>query len=337
MSSFKVTINLPHRWSCVTRAQWVEEWSARLLSESHHFLGAIEGSALTERRILDEGISPRDRDLVRDLDWSEVAFYFSDRFIAEAMVPRLLKEIPFATTPKLEIEIDKDWNQNWREQFQGVELSPDWHILPEWRRSMPRVKSSLRPLYINPGMGFGSGEHATTALCLKSIGRLGDLSNARVLDFGAGSGILSIAAALKGAEVDAVEIDDEALKNAADCIQLNSIQDRVTLLNDLRECPGDRRYDLILANILSPVLIEFASKLVDRMKSRSTLVLSGLLREQVDEVLDIYRPLLNRPSVSIEYDGEWAAITFQIWNPPSIQIQKRSGLRGYLERLIESR
>jgi ribosomal protein L11 methyltransferase len=294
-------------------------WATKLHHSSKAFLGVVEGRALVETRILDTAEAPLNRDLVNDLHQSAVLFYFQDELTAQHYQSLMQAELPIHIKARTEREAPQDWNANWKLQFQGVNLSPDWQILPAWKKSEPKMLSNLTPLYINPGMGFGSGEHATTALCLQALGKKGSLYGKRVLDFGSGSGILAIAAALRGALVDAVEIDAEARENALDCFRLNGVENRTRLVRELRLLGQPLEYDLIIANILSPVLMEFATELVKRLGDRSEIILSGLLREQVEEILEVYKPLLKDISpnlaVAIEYQGDWAAVRFQLSRP----------------------
>jgi ribosomal protein L11 methyltransferase len=174
---------------------------------------------------------------------------------------------------------------------------------------------------VNPGAGFGTGTHETTQLCLEALGGLaleriadrGKLADAfdglSVLDFGSGSGILGIACALLGARVEAVEIDPLAIANATENADLNQVRGQVRFSQTL--APSPERFPLVLANILRPVLLEFASELVSRLAPGGALVLSGLMEGDVAEVSARYTALLGGKTPEVFSSGEWRALVFR--------------------------
>ncbi|NBU21868.1 methyltransferase domain-containing protein [bacterium] len=130
-----------------------------------------------------------------------------------------------------------------------------------------------------------------------------------VLDFGSGSGILSISLALLGAHVDGVEIDPLAIENAKENAQINKVVDHIQWTEDLNALSG--RYALLVANILRPVLLEFAPRLVERLENlQNPVILSGLIESDLDSVIQVYSELLKRGPKSILSQGEWRAIVF---------------------------
>jgi ribosomal protein L11 methyltransferase len=210
----------------------------------------------------------------------------------------------------------EDWDAQWKASFlgseNGVPVPPFWRILPPWVEPAKVLKTGERALKINPGAGFGTGTHETTQLCLQAIGEASQrqsLSGTRVLDFGSGSGILAIGAGLLGAEVDAVEIDPLAIDNANENARLNSVEAR---LHYARAMPAEvQPYHLVIANILRPVLLEFADKLVERVgKSGSGLILSGLIESDVKEVREKFSALLGGLEPEVRELNEWRAL---IW------------------------
>ncbi len=165
---------------------------------------------------------------------------------------------------------------------------------------------------LSPGAGFGDGTHETTQLCLQAISAFAPRDGRpwRVLDFGSGSGILSIAAARLSASVDAVEIDDSARKHSLENARLNGVAERIRFAPAL-PCPAER-YDLVVANILRPVLLDFADALVARRANRGTLVLSGLVATDVPEVVSRFLLLVNGRRPDLHSRGEWRAL---VWRP----------------------
>jgi len=196
-------------------------------------------------------------------------------------------------------------------RFEGVDLPPYFRIVPPWRVDEARVGMGCGTLVVlSPGRAFGRGDHETTALCLLAMGYLArcGFSPRRVLDFGSGSGLLAIAAAKLGAEVEAVDLSSEANAEARENARLNGVETRIDVRDAMSEPP--RRYDLVMANILRPVLIEHANALAARQDPGGHLVLSGLLATDVPSILAAYTPLLAPMSPAVYARGEWRAVVY---------------------------
>jgi ribosomal protein L11 methyltransferase len=187
-----------------------------------------------------------------------------------------------------------------------VRVAPRWEILP----LDGAATAGALPIRLASGPGFGDGQHPTTQLCLEALAALAPRGRAwRLLDFGSGSGILSVAGALLGATVDAVEIDPGAVEHAERNLRANGIAQRVRQLPELRLATGAS--DLIAANILRSVLLEHADALAGRLACGGALVLSGLVSTDVPEVSARYAQVLGgaRPEV---YDREdWRALVWR--------------------------
>ena len=183
---------------------------------------------------------------------------------------------------------DADWVRQTQSQFGPNEVGQDMLIVPSWHPGDLQVAQQQGRLTIelDPGLAFGTGSHPTTHLCLQWLARC--LSQgARVLDYGCGSGILAIAAAKLGAsEVDAVDIDEQAVQSAADNARVNRVQIRAMLPDAV--APG--QYDVVVANILSNPLKVLAPMLCARVRPAGHLVLSGVLERQAEEVAAAYAP-----------------------------------------------
>jgi ribosomal protein L11 methyltransferase len=177
---------------------------------------------------------------------------------------------------------DADWVRLTQAQFAPVAIAPGFWIVPSWHDAPADASTVLR---LDPGLAFGTGTHPTTRMCLRWIARQSH-PWPRVLDYGCGSGILAIAAALHGAqEVDAVDIDAAAVgattANARD--------------NGITVCAGPPdaahgRYDLVLANILAKPLTLLAPLLCAHAAPGAHLVLAGILERQADELTAAYAP-----------------------------------------------
>ena len=165
-------------------------------------------------------------------------------------------------------------------------------VPPRWQILAPDAVAAAGalPLRLAAGPGFGDGRHPTTQLCLQAIAALAPRGRAwRLLDFGSGSGILSIAAARLGATVEAVEIDPRAVEHADRNLHANDVAERVRPIAALSAATG--WFDLVVANILRAVLLEFAPALVSLRAPDGALVLSGLVSTDVPELIGCYARL----------------------------------------------
>ncbi|MCK5882236.1 MAG: 50S ribosomal protein L11 methyltransferase [Bacteriovoracaceae bacterium] len=210
---------------------------------------------------------------------------------------------------KLLEESWKDWNSEWRKHFTPLQISEKLHIIPEWMKGEADEDCSL---YIYPGMGFGTGSHETTFICLSILEKLIQLDCKvdRVLDFGCGSGILGAASIMrKDSIVDFCDVDRDALDNTLQNLQLNFEESK---LNGHRLVLRERftiedEYDLVFANILEHVLIQEKQIIIGGLKVGGHLVLSGILNEQVNDVIRCY----TAAGLSVEEilsKGDWSGI-----------------------------
>jgi ribosomal protein L11 methyltransferase len=198
---------------------------------------------------------------------------------------------------------EQDWVRLTQAQFQPVPIDDGFWIVPSWH-AVPT--GATRVLRLDPGLAFGTGTHPTTRMCLRWIARQAatrrDHWN-RVLDYGCGSGILAIGAALFGARgIDAVDIDPAAVTATRD----NAAANGVTLSAGLPEAASGI-YPLVLANILATPLKLLAPLLAGHVAPGGDLVLAGILERQADELRAAYAPWLAL-SVADRDDG-WILMT----------------------------
>ena len=183
----------------------------------------------------------------------------------------------------------QDWAETWKERYQPIPIGERLLIVPSW---VGLPSSSRLPLVLDPGMAFGTGTHPSTQQCLLALERHLQ-PGSTVIDLGCGSGILAIAAARLGAgRVLALDIDPLAVEATIENCRRNAAAETVrTELGSLDDLRGPRfaRYrpaDILLANILAPVLIEMLSAgLADQIQPGGLAILSGILDEQVAGVL----------------------------------------------------
>ena len=180
---------------------------------------------------------------------------------------------------------DRDWERAWMDRFGPMKFGQRLWIVPTGMEIPPDPDSV--EIRLDPGLAFGTGTHPTTALCLEWLdGR--DVAGLEVVDYGCGSGILAIAAALKGASrVDAVDNDPQALEATVANAKRNKVAGHIHCLEP--EAFDLSGADLVLANILASPLIELAPVIAGCVKPEGKIVLSGLLEEQVEGVVQAYR------------------------------------------------
>lgn len=206
-------------------------------------------------------------------------------------VQYLLEELP-----------EQDWERCWMDDFQPMRFGkrlwvvPSWHTAPE-----PEAVNLL----LDPGLAFGTGTHPTTALCLEWLDQ-NLVPGIEVLDFGCGSGILAIASLLLGARhATCTDIDPQALEATADNAQRNNIAADKLSLHLPAQMPVSR-FDVVLANILAGPLVQLSEQLTSHTRPGGFLVLSGILREQEEEVRSAYAA-----SFTLEptrYKDDWVCI-----------------------------
>jgi len=232
---------------------------------------------------------------------SKVVALFSKDVTAQEAERLLLVQDFFADAQSLGVHQveDQDWVTLTQSQFQPVEITPDFWIVPTWHEPPDQARRFIR---LDPGLAFGTGTHPTTRMCLRWIASQVSPS-VRVLDYGCGSGILAIAAALHGAQsVDAVDIDEAAITSTL----LNAKANGVTLHAGHSELAVGA-YDTVLANILATPLKVLAPLLCSHVKSTGHLVLAGILERQAQELQLAYAPYC-KLQVSDQEDG-WILMT----------------------------
>ena len=193
---------------------------------------------------------------------------------------------------------DQDWVRLTQSQFAPVEITPEFWIVPTWHEPPAQAQQIIR---LDPGLAFGTGTHPTTRMCLRWVAA--HPQQARVLDYGCGSGILAIGAAKFGAsEVVDVDIDTAAVESTV----LNASTNGVSLLAGLPDI-AIGAYDLVLANILATPLKVLAPLLCAHVAGGGHLVLAGILERQEDELKAAYAPYC-RLAVADREDG-WILMT----------------------------
>ena len=230
-----------------------------------------------------------------------VALLEADADVA-ALLAAAVAEIGLLEVPAYTVEAvaEQNWVQLTQSQFDPIRVSDRLWIVPSWHESPDPAAINL---ILDPGMAFGTGSHPTTRLCLEWLERQ-VTESLSLLDYGCGSGILAIAAARLGAgRVAGVDIDPQAVESARANAERNGVS---ALFADSAQ-PVAGEYDLVVANILSNPLRVLAPAICAHVRSGGKLALSGILREQAEEIIGIYAQWL--PMTVADTREDWVCLS----------------------------
>lgn len=198
----------------------------------------------------------------------------------------------------------KNWNEEWRKFYKPIVLDKV-AVVPDWIDFEEKDKEIIR---LEPGMAFGTGEHASTRLCLALLEKL-DVKSKKVVDVGTGSGILGIASAKLGAKsVYMTDIDEKAVSVAIENVRKNMVENICTVecsdLSDNVDC------DILIGNLTADILLRLLSRLRGSLKKGVKLVLSGIIAERLEEVVSAYTNAGFTLEEELKED-DWRALKFE--------------------------
>ena len=178
---------------------------------------------------------------------------------------------------------DADWSENWKKYFHATEIGDKLAIVPSWEEY--DNKENKKILHIDPGAAFGTGTHATTSLCLSMLENY-VAEGSKMLDIGCGSGILSIASVLLGAETAVgVDIDAQSVKTAKENAELNNVSGKTEyIVGDLAD-KINGKYNVVCANIVADVVIRLLGDVRTFMEENAVLLVSGIIDARENDVL----------------------------------------------------
>ena len=223
--------------------------------------------------------------------WSQVKVtgLFPEHTNTDDILARARERLSLTESPPHEIDLlgDEDWAHSWMAHYKPLPVGSRLWIVPSW--CAPPDPGAIN-IILDPGLAFGTGDHPTTSLCLEWLSEQ-TLTGKTLLDYGCGSGILSIAALKLGAnQAYAVDIDPQALEVTRRNAVHNGIHSGLNVMPP-SELPPDFQADIVIANILFGTLIELAPEITARVRPGGWLVLSGLLgNDQAVEVRPHYGP-----------------------------------------------
>jgi ribosomal protein L11 methyltransferase len=206
----------------------------------------------------------------------------------------------------------ENWAESWKKHFHPIEAGPALLVKPSWSKRRPSKGQAV--VVLDPGLSFGTGQHATTGFCLRQLVRCQDDGQAgSFLDIGTGSGILAIAAAKLGyAPVVAFDFDPESVRVAGANAQQNGVARRIKISQaDLTRLPvrSREKYDLVCANLISTLLLAERRRIVNRLAANGVLVLAGILKREFAEVQGAYEAAGLR-LVAARSEKEWRSGAF---------------------------
>lgn len=224
--------------------------------------------------------------------------------LAQGEIDRLLLDqgISFST----ECIVPQNWNELWESSFQPVEVNLFCRVRADFHPFDDRYRHDI---IINPKMAFGTGHHATTWMMMAQMESL-NFDGKKILDYGAGTGILAILASKCGAEyTDAVDIELEAYHNMLENFEINHITNALPIHGTLQNINPASVYDIILANINRNILLESADQLYHHTSAQGTILLSGILEEDQLLIQTRFTETGFRFIDAIQRDS-WACIRF---------------------------
>ena len=177
----------------------------------------------------------------------------------------------------------KDWNSEWEKNyFQPIVIADKCVIHSSFHTDIPKCEYDI---VIDPKMAFGTGHHATTSQIVQQLLST-DLNGITLMDMGTGTGILAILAAMRGAKVDAVEIDEMAYVNAAENVKINNHPEINVMLGDASLLPAEPKYEILLANINRNIILGDLHSYAAAVKSGGNIILSGFYHEDIPMLLE---------------------------------------------------
>ena len=217
-------------------------------------------------------------------------------FITDQLQTSTSDEIP-VTVDEL---IDRDWERVWLDSYKPIKVGTNLWVCPSW---CDPIEQGSRNIILDPGLAFGTGTHATTAMCLDWISNQ-QLQNQSVLDYGSGSGILAIATLFSGADhADAVDIDPLAVEACIKNAKRNHVESKFNAYHS--DQTPNKQYDLVIANILADVIIELHDTLLLHLDPLGTILLTGILNTQVERVIQNFE---NSIKFDQYHQDEWALL-----------------------------
>ncbi|MGH9856195.1 MAG: 50S ribosomal protein L11 methyltransferase, partial [Blastocatellia bacterium] len=253
---------------------------------------------------------------INNPDFITLRAYFNSAPDTEKLREQILRNLKLIDLPEFALRgitsmtiADQDWLAEWKKGYEPIAVGRRLLICPSWRRDQARNTDRV-VIEIDPGMAFGTGTHETTRGCLEMLEKY--WRGGSLLDVGAGTGILAIAAykLFPGSRVVGFDVDPEAVEIALENAAINGVADEVVIeVNKLSSFHG-HEFDVVLANLTADVIIPLATDFAQVIKPAGALIVSGVLREQTDDVLSSLTSL-NFALIESKPEGEWVTMALR--------------------------
>jgi len=245
---------------------------------------------------------------------SSITFYLEDTPEGIELFDRLLSDIIIYDIQRVEVRSasDDEWKDKWKEYFKPAKITDRITIKPTWEEYDRSGKDEL-VIEIDPGMAFGTGTHATTVLCLRLIEKyLSGKTDAKVLDIGCGSGVLSIAAILLGAsEAVGVDLDPVAVETAKRNVSMNNLDSAITIIEGDLTKGLSYKSDIIAANLMADLVISLTKDVKKNLMPDGIFISSGILKEKEKQVVSAIKKSGFSILEVIDQD-DWCAIAASV-------------------------
>lgn len=230
----------------------------------------------------------------------------SEQIDVDSLVKFVQEQLPEAPVRFDELE-DQAWERAWMDYYEPIQIADKFWIVPEWLEAPDAEATNIK---LDPGLAFGTGNHASTFLCLQWLGSV-DLKDKVVVDYGCGSGILGVAALLLGAKkVYATDIDPQAVLATQQNAELNGVLDRlyVGLPEEFNAEFKSQQADVLVANILAAPLMALAPEFAKLLKADGQFALAGVIEEQVADVSEVYQEFFDILNIE-KREKNWCRIS----------------------------
>jgi ribosomal protein L11 methyltransferase len=300
-----------------------DKWLKIEISAPPELMDAL-GNFLTEtgaQGVFQETLEPQPGDFPESKTCETIEAYFPHDVRSEkrlAAVHKYLDSLgeifPDLTPPSLKTEVisDPDWGEQWKKYFKPIRVSSNIIVKPTWERYAPSSRDIV--IEIDPGMAFGTGQHASTRMCIEALEDIilkdRTVQDWRVLDVGCGTGILGITAAKLGAEdVICLDIDKKAVEIARENSAINSVDDRVRIINQDAATVKEPR-NLIIANLTAKLLLKLRPHLTQLLVPEGYMIISGIIEQDTRDIEDNFT-LPELIAAKVIKEKEWACYVFR--------------------------
>ncbi len=301
-----------------------EKWLKIEIAASADLMDAL-GNFLTEtgaQGVFQETLAPQSPEDFPESQASEtIKAYFPHDARSEKRIGAIQKyleslseifsDLP-APTLKTEIISDPDWAEQWKKYFKPIRVSNNIIVKPTWERYAPSSRDIV--IEIDPGMAFGTGQHASTRMCIEALEDVimqdRSVQDWKVLDVGCGTGILGITAAKLGAQdVICLDIDKKATEIARENAAINHVDDRLHIISKDATTINEPR-NLIIANLTSKLLLKLCLHLTQLLEPEGYMIISGIIEQDAAEIEENFSiaPLIQKRVIQ---EKEWVCYILQ--------------------------